>query len=195
MPRSENQKLKVLYILRLLAGTDASHVITMKDILEELSRNGISAERKRIYDDLEALRMFGIPVVGRRGRMAGYYLESLEEAEALLGLTVSRSDIGKQEAATCVPVWYGEGEKVELLCSEETAGSIRKLLGEEISVKVKGGKKGAAGMVLKFRAKPDSDFYGWLTGYGLSAKLLAPQSVIREYRKYLKEIRSMYKEN
>lgn len=36
------------------------YTITVPQIIEELERYGISAERKSIYDDLEALRFDGV---------------------------------------------------------------------------------------------------------------------------------------
>ena len=83
MARSTNQKLKILYIIRLLAGTDEAHVATMADILEELKSRGISAERKSIYDDIAALRSFGLDIVNRRERPAGYYLRDKASLSAV----------------------------------------------------------------------------------------------------------------
>lgn len=75
MARSPNQKLKLLYLTRiLLEQTDEEHPITMPALLRELERCGVSAERKSIYDDMEALRAFGLDVVQTRGRAAGYYI-------------------------------------------------------------------------------------------------------------------------
>ena len=56
MPRSSNQKLKLLRIYNyLLEYTDGEHTVTAADIIKELERYGIPAERKSIYSDLEAL--------------------------------------------------------------------------------------------------------------------------------------------
>ena len=75
MPKSANQKLKLLYIARLLMRkSDENHLISTSQIIEELSREGISAERKSIYDDIEALRFFGLDIIQVKGRNGGYYL-------------------------------------------------------------------------------------------------------------------------
>ena len=56
MAKSANQKLKLLYIARLLMKkSDENHLISTAQIIEELGRNGISAERKSIYSDINAL--------------------------------------------------------------------------------------------------------------------------------------------
>ena len=51
------QKLKLLYLMRMLEEeTDSEQGLTMAQILEKLEEQGISAERKSIYRDIEALR-------------------------------------------------------------------------------------------------------------------------------------------
>ncbi len=75
MAKSANQKLKLLYITKLLMNnSDENHPVKMEQILEELNRNGISAERKSIYDDMESLRVFGLDVNHIGGKNGGYYI-------------------------------------------------------------------------------------------------------------------------
>ena len=70
MAKSGNQKLKLLVLLRYLTRqSDEQHPVTVAQMIEELERHGITAERKSIYDDLEALRLFGIDVVQQRGKI------------------------------------------------------------------------------------------------------------------------------
>ena len=54
--------------------SDESHPVSMAQIIEELARNGISAERKSVYDDVEALRLFGVDIVQLKGKNGGYYI-------------------------------------------------------------------------------------------------------------------------
>ena len=57
------QKLKLLYLMRMLEEeTDAERGLTMAQIIGKLEALGISAERKSIYRDIEALREFGVDV-------------------------------------------------------------------------------------------------------------------------------------
>ncbi|MGI5971892.1 MAG: helix-turn-helix transcriptional regulator [Oscillospiraceae bacterium] len=73
MPKSPNQKLKLLYLFRILhEKTDENHSLTMSQIIDELGRYGISAERKSIYDDLEALRVFGVDIACIRSKNVSY---------------------------------------------------------------------------------------------------------------------------
>ncbi len=57
MAKSHNQKAKILVLEHLLAGSIG--IDTMQEILDKLAEYGITAERKSIYDDVEALRSFG----------------------------------------------------------------------------------------------------------------------------------------
>ena len=75
MARASNQKLKLLYLLQyLMRQSDEQHPVSVADMIEELARHDIPAERKSIYDDLEALRTFGVDLVQQRGRQTGYYI-------------------------------------------------------------------------------------------------------------------------
>ena len=79
MPRTANQKTKLLYVMRLvLQESDEAHPLSTEDLIRRLSEAGIKAERKSIYSDVETLRAFGLDVHGTRGRSAGYYIGSRE---------------------------------------------------------------------------------------------------------------------
>lgn len=58
----------------LLDKTDEAHPITMDEILRQLKEQGISAERKSVYDDIEALRLYGFDVCLTRSKVIGYYI-------------------------------------------------------------------------------------------------------------------------
>ena len=59
--KGRNQKLKLLYLARILKEkTDDEHFLTMPEIILELGKYDIEAQRKSIYDDIEALNDFGI---------------------------------------------------------------------------------------------------------------------------------------
>ena len=61
--KSANQKLKLIYLLRFLEEkSDEEHPVRLQDMLEELKRYSVSAERKTIYSDLEALREAGYDI-------------------------------------------------------------------------------------------------------------------------------------
>lgn len=59
----QSQKLKLLYLLRMLEEeTDLEKGLTMPQIIERLHALGVTAERKSIYRDIAVLRQTGIDV-------------------------------------------------------------------------------------------------------------------------------------
>ena len=53
--------------------TDENHSITMSQILDELGKYGILAERKSIYGDIEHLRLYGLDIIGEHIERQYYY--------------------------------------------------------------------------------------------------------------------------
>ena len=93
MAKSNNQKAKILYLEKMLRETGEHRVISMQKILENLEKQGIRAERKSIYDDVEVLRSFGMDIRYTRERPGGYYLagESAGEEQPSTGdISVAR---------------------------------------------------------------------------------------------------------
>lgn len=74
MGNGRNQRLRILYLLRILMKkTDDAHGLTMQEIKEELEVYGVNADRKTIYADIEALQYFGIDIIGARNDNTYYY--------------------------------------------------------------------------------------------------------------------------
>ena len=70
-----DKKLKLLYLAKYLEEeTDQEHPAGMPELLAYLTANGISAERKSVYDDLRLLESFGMDIETVKGRQFGYYL-------------------------------------------------------------------------------------------------------------------------
>lgn len=75
------QKLKLLYLMKMLTEeTDSECGLSMTQILEKLEEQGISAERKSIYRDIEALRDFGLDVRTYQRAPVEYALEDRDFA-------------------------------------------------------------------------------------------------------------------
>lgn len=75
MAKSANQKLKLLYLMQmLLSKSDEKHTLSVQEMIDELAAHSISAERKSIYADIEALRLFGMDIVQSKGKTTGYYV-------------------------------------------------------------------------------------------------------------------------
>lgn len=90
MAKGINQKRKLLYLKDILSReTDETHGLTMKQIIEELARYDVSADRKTIYQDLEELSLYGLDILSEhRGRDVVYYLGSRDFELAELKLLV-----------------------------------------------------------------------------------------------------------
>ncbi len=78
MPRSSNQKLKLMVLADIFRReTNEEHTLTLAQIIEKLSNNGIEAERKSIYSDIEILTNYGMDIVKTGStRNTSYYLAS-----------------------------------------------------------------------------------------------------------------------
>ncbi len=77
MPKSDNQKLSLLYIRDYLEqNSNTDHPINAQTLIDMLANNGIHCERKTIYSDIAALQDFGLDIVNRRGKNGGYYIAS-----------------------------------------------------------------------------------------------------------------------
>ena len=125
MARSPYQKLKPLYIMNyLLQNSDEDHPVTMKQIVEYLDAQGISAERKSVYDDLEALRVFGLDIVHvEAGRFQGYFVAErsfeLPELKLLVDSVQSSKFITHKKTATLI-------RKIEKLASIHEAQLLQR---------------------------------------------------------------------
>ena len=66
--------------------TDEDHIYSASQIIEELAQQGIDAERKALYSDIDALKLAGYDIVCTRTPKAGFFLASrdFEEAEVRL---------------------------------------------------------------------------------------------------------------
>ena len=75
MPRVFNQKIKILYLMRIfLEQTDEEHPMSVKELIAYLNSLGISAERKTVYDDIETLRNFGMDILNRGSTLPVFIL-------------------------------------------------------------------------------------------------------------------------
>lgn len=80
MAKNSGQKLKLLYIVKILTEeSDENHPVSTKTLIEKLGNYGVSAERKSIYDDIAKLQDFGYDIIQMDNRNGGgYYLASRE---------------------------------------------------------------------------------------------------------------------
>ncbi|HVJ50623.1 WYL domain-containing protein [Desulfitobacterium sp.] len=124
MPKSSNQKLKLLYLYKILnKRTDENHTMTVQQMIAELAALGIKAERKTIYDDLEALRLFGVDLVCRKSKTHDYYVNGktfeLPELKLLVDAVASAKFITEKKSGELI-------KKIETLASEYEAKDLRR---------------------------------------------------------------------
>ena len=75
MARGANQKLKLPLLERaLLRETDEDHPMTVQQLISTLEAHEVGAERKSIYDDMDALRELGLDVQSRKGKSPGWFI-------------------------------------------------------------------------------------------------------------------------
>ena len=98
-----------------------------------------------------------------------------------------------EKAQGAAASWLGGDTELLLLCAEKTAGQILSELGECVTVSSPAKKKNGFRTELRIMGSVGPAFFGWLTEKGCQAELLSPASAVRGYRKYLKEIRNLYK--
>ena len=124
MPKASNQKLKLLYLAKIFTEqTDEAHSLTAAQLIERLAECGISAERKSLYADIEALRGFGMDIISVKTRTTGYLLANrrfeLPEIKILIDLVQSSKFITQKKSEELIG-------KIETLTSVHEAGQLRR---------------------------------------------------------------------
>ncbi len=78
MPKSDNQKLKIFYILDYLQrNSHQDHPVRAAELLSMLERqHNIVCDRKTVYSDIAALQDYGVDIVSLPGKNGGYYIAS-----------------------------------------------------------------------------------------------------------------------
>lgn len=199
MARSHNQKIKILILEQMLHNTGENCVVTMQEILDKLGEYGISAERKSIYDDIEALRDFGFEIRFRRGKPGGYYLVNHEQTEKIHPPMPEPPKVPevKTEIKTeriqgnfMDPQEIQDMEKtMKLCCNLKVRESVQEYFGEKAELKIKNSEDMT--VVVPLLAGPH--FYGWLAEMGREVHILKPKKSAAAYRDYLKSLAKDYK--
>ena len=125
MARKENQKLKLLYLMRIfIEKTDDNHSITMPEIIEQLKRYNIEAERKSIYNDISYLREFGYDIIGEKvGKGYSYHMGERKfefpELKLLVDSVQSAKFITEKKSKELI-------KKLETMCSTYEASQLNR---------------------------------------------------------------------
>ena len=139
MPKSSNQKLKLLYLMKIfLENTDSTHALTLKELSTELGKYEIRAERKSLYDDIELLRVFGLEICVIRDRQVRYYAGAhtfeLAELKLLVDAVQSSKFITEKKSNALIKKLEGLASRYEAaqLHRQVTVGGRLKAANEEI---------------------------------------------------------------
>ena len=130
MPRSSFQKLKIIYIMEyLLKNSDEEHLVSTSQIIAYLKAHDITAERKTVYSDIDALRDYGLDIIQTsEGNHHGYYVASrdfeLPELKLLVDSVQSSKFITHKKTMSLI-------KKIEKLASIHSA----QLLNRQVFVK------------------------------------------------------------
>jgi predicted DNA-binding transcriptional regulator YafY len=205
MAKSNNQKAKILFLEHMLRETGENRTVSMQKILDTLQENGITAERKSVYDDLEALRVFGMDVRFRRGRPGGYYLAGntapqLTVSEDGEAETAEAAEVSREEVTADEPLANEKGvrfacrpsksdKKMKLICASAREPEIQEYFGEYAQYS----EREDGTLLVVAPLLNDPQFYGWLTSMGTDVRLFKPRKAGQAYREYLKSLAKEYK--
>lgn len=133
MPKGAQLKLKTLVLQQvLLQKTDDEHALTMLELIEELAARGLTAERKSIYDDMDALRACGVDVQCSKGKQGGWFVGSrsfeLPELKLLVDAVQASRFITTRKSDALI-------RKLESLTSEHQAQKLQRQVYLERRVK------------------------------------------------------------
>ncbi len=124
MPKNKNQKLKIWFLYRILYEmTDENNPMTMAQLLTELERYGITAERKSIYSDIELLVNAGVDIISEKRDKYVYYMGSrdfqLPELKLLVDCVQASKFITAKKSAELI-------RKLENLASKHQATELQR---------------------------------------------------------------------
>ena len=127
MPKSDNQKLKIFYILDYLQrNSREDHPIRATELTAWLDReHNISCDRKTVYSDIAALQDYGVDIVSIPGKNGGYYIASrnfeLPELKLLIDAVQSSRYLTEKKSRELI-------EKLCDQCNEHDASLMRRTL-------------------------------------------------------------------
>ena len=125
MPKSDNQKLKIFYILDYLErNSHEQRPIRASELIQHLDRqHNISCDRKTVYSDIAALQDYGVDIVSVAGKNGGYYIASrnfeLPELKLLIDAVQSSRYLTEKKSRELI-------EKLCAQCNEQDAKLMRR---------------------------------------------------------------------
>ncbi len=125
MPKTDNQKLKIFYILDYLEkNSHENHLVRASELISMLDRqHRISCDRKTVYSDIAALQDYGVDIVSVPGKNGGYYIASrnfeLPELKLLIDAVQSSRYLTEKKSYELI-------EKLCAQCNEQDARLMKR---------------------------------------------------------------------
>ena len=125
MPKSDNQKIKILLILDYLErNSHEDRPVKTAELISMLDReHRISCDRKTVYSDIAALQDYGVDIVALPGKNGGYYIASrnfeLPELKLLIDAVQSSRYLTEKKSRELI-------EKLCAQCNEHDANLMRR---------------------------------------------------------------------
>ena len=125
MPKSDNQKLKIFYILdHLERNSHEQKPVRAAELIAMLDReHNISCDRKTVYSDVAALIEYGVDIVSIPGKNGGYYIASrnfeLPELKLLIDAVQSSRYLTEKKSRELI-------EKLLNQCNEQDAKLMKR---------------------------------------------------------------------
>jgi predicted DNA-binding transcriptional regulator YafY len=125
MPKSDNQKLKILYIRDYLEkNSHEKRLVRASELIDMLQhQHNISCDRKTIYSDIAALQDYGVDIISVPGKNGGYYIASrifeVTELKLLIDAVQSSRYLTEKKCRELI-------EKLCQQCSVHDAGLVRR---------------------------------------------------------------------
>ncbi len=126
MPRGTNQKFKFTYLMKVMREkTDDEHGLTLPQIVDELEKYDVTAERKSIYNDFQDMTdRFGVEIIKEQiGRETYYHVGAREfelaEVKLLIDAIQSSKFITQTKSRELIT-------KIKSLVSEHQARQLQR---------------------------------------------------------------------
>lgn len=125
MPKSDNQKLKILYIMDYLQkNSHQNHPVRAAELIYMLEhQHNICCDRKTVYSDIAALQDYGMDIISLPGKNGGYYVASqnfeIPELKLLIDAVQSSRFLTEKKSRELI-------EKLCNQCNEHDAKLMRR---------------------------------------------------------------------
>lgn len=181
MNNISDSKLRLLYLRQMLWDeTSAETGLSMNDILARLKRRGIICDKKSVYDDIRALKGFGLGIKTGHGKNADYRLVGRRPIPA------SALQFDRGEPRVHIPP-SGRINVVAVLVKQ---GQIGRFLKETAGYNSQ--KTSARTVRLEILEENKFGLFLFLLRYRADAKLIAPAHWKTEFKDFLWEVLREY---